>query len=98
MTTDITYDKETDLFTIVLTVPKTMRGEYTYGDGEWIQDAVCVYIDENLQEFCLSHTQYLDYKGSLQATQPIIYFNEQKEAEDFAEEHDLMIEYAPSRL
>lgn len=93
----IKYKKETDSFEISLSVPKTMRGTYTYGDesdGEWEQDAVCVWINEPHQEYGLFHTQYLDYKGALQATSPIIYFKTMREALLFAEEHNLMIEYA----
>lgn len=89
----IKYDAEMDEFVINLHVPRTMRGKDTYGDGEWEQDAVCVWIDNSTQEFGLWNTVYLDYKDSLQATYPIIYFDSQQEAIDFATKHRLMIEY-----
>jgi hypothetical protein len=87
----ITYEDGT--FTIALKVPRKMRGKYTYDDGEWEQDAVCVFIDNSREEYGLFHTQYLDYKDSLQATSPIIFFDSQKEAEEFAAKYRLMIEY-----
>lgn len=93
MKKEITYDKETTTFHINLEVPRKMKGDYTYGEGQWEQDAVCVYIDKSREEYGLFHTQYLDYKDSLQATAPIIHFNSQKEAENFAVEYGLMIEY-----
>lgn len=93
----IHYDEATDEFVINLHVPKTMRGTcYPYeDDGEqWEQDAVCVWIDNSRFEYGLYHTQYLDYKDSLQATSPIIFFDTQEEAERFAKTHSLMIEYS----
>lgn len=70
-----------------------MRGTFTYGDGEWEQSAVCVLINKAHEEYALYHTQYLDYKDSLQATAPICYFDNEQEAEKFADEHDLPVEY-----
>jgi hypothetical protein len=95
MTKTIKYDESKDEFVITLHVPKHMEGTYTYDpDITWQQTAVCVFINNSHEEYTLSHTQYLDYKDSLQATQSIIYFDTQKEAEDFAHEHGLMIEYS----
>ena len=71
-----------------------MRGSVTYGEGEWIADSVIVRIDEHLDEYGLYHTQYLDYKDSLQATSPIAFFDSKEEAENAAKEHGLSIEYA----
>ena len=81
---------------ISITVPLTMEGKYTYGEGEWTAPAVCVFIDENIQEYGLFHTQYLDYKDSLQATAPIVYFDSKEEALKTAEEFGLSIQYAHS--
>lgn len=94
MNREIIYNEATDSFEIKLIVPKTMTGANTYDEGTWEQDAVCVWIDEARLEYALCHTQYLDYKSSLQSTQPIIYFDEMKEALEFAEKYDLMVEYA----
>jgi len=79
---------------ISITVPLTMSGECTYGDGEWTAPAVCVYIDEKLQEYGLFHTQYLDYKNSLQATAPIAYFTSKEEALKASEDFGLSVQYA----
>lgn len=87
----ITYNKETDTFDIHITLPRKKKGGYTYGDGEWEQDALCVVIDEKYQEYTLNHTIYLDYKDSLQAGQTIVYFNNKQEAIDFAEKYELMV-------
>lgn len=94
MIQEIHYNENNDTFEIKLVVYKTMRGKDTYGDGEWEQDAVCVWIDEPRMDYSLNHTQYLDYKDSLQATNPIVYFKTMKEALAFAEKYDLMVEYA----
>ena len=84
-----------DSLHISIVVPKTMRGTYTYDEeAEWEQPAVCVYINERTQEFGLYHTQYLDYKDSLQATSPICFFYTKKEAEEIAERFDLPVEYS----
>ena len=92
---DIKYNKDTDSFEIFITVPRTQRGHYTYDEGSiWEQDAVCVWIDDAHMDYSLNHTQYLDYKDSLQATQPICFFYSKEEAEAFGKEHSLMIEYA----
>lgn len=83
---------------ISLTIPLTMKGEYTYGDGEWIAPAICVFIDENFQEYGLFHTQYLDYKdgNNLQATSMIVAFDSKEEALKTAQEFGLSIQYAHS--
>ena len=97
----IEYNKETDEFLITITVPKTKRGKFTLdtmvgvNDGpEWEADAVCVWVNDRWGEYALYHTQYLDYKDSLQATAPIIHFETKEEALKFAEEHNLMVEYS----
>jgi len=92
MKRDVKYKKET--FIVTLTFPRKMGGSYTYGEGKWEEDAVCIWIDEKRSEYSLNHTQYLDYKDSLQATSPIFYFDNKKEAENFAETYSLMTEYA----
>lgn len=94
MKKNIFYNKDTDEFVITLNVPRKMSGSYTYDeDNTWVQDAVCVWIDNSHYDYGLYNTQYLDYKDSLQATTPIIHFDSQKEAEEFAEKYKLMIEY-----
>lgn len=96
----IKYDEATGEFVITLNVPRKMSGKYTLDsmagieDGDtWEQDAVCVWIDNSRYDYGLYNTQYLDYKGSLQATSPIIHFDSEKEAEAFAVKYGLMIEY-----
>lgn len=87
--------KQNDSLHITIDVPLTMSGEYTYGEGQWTAPAVCVWIDEKMEEYGLFHTQYLDYKDSLQATAPIVYFGSKEEALKTAEEFSLSVEYAP---
>jgi len=79
---------------ISITVPRTQEGTDTYGDGTWVAPAVCVFIDEKREEYGLYHTQYLDYKDSLQATAPIAHFDSKKEALKAADEFELSVEYA----
>lgn len=93
MVKTIRYDESMEEFIVTLHIPHKMRGTYTYGDGEWETDAVCVWIDNSRYEFGLYHTQYLDYKDSLQATAPIFYFDNEKEALQLAEKYGLMVEY-----
>lgn len=90
-----------DFFTVTLTIPRKLTGRYTLDlmagieDGDtWEEDAVCVWINNAWDEYALHHTQYLDYKGSLQATNPIFHFDSQKEALDFAHKYGLMVEYS----
>lgn len=90
---EIKADKDNLYVSIV--VPRHMSDAYTYGEGTWEAPAVCVYIDENLQDFGLFHTQYLDYKDSLQATAPIAHFNSKEEALKAAEDFNLSVFYAP---
>lgn len=92
MTTKIT--KENDNLNISITVPLTMKGEYTYGDGEWEAPAVCIFIDEKRGEYGLFHTQYLDYKDSLQATAPIVFFDTKEEAMKVADDSSLPVQFA----
>lgn len=87
----ITHNKETNTFDIHITLPHKQKGEYTYGDGEWERDALCVVINEKYQEYTLNRTIYLDYKDSLQAGQTIVYFDNEQEAIDFAEKYELMV-------
>ena len=81
-----------------ITVPLTMKGKYTYGDGEWTAPAICVFIDERVQEYGLFHTQYLDYKdgNNLQATSMIAAFDSKEQALSAAKEFGLSIQYAHS--
>lgn len=88
-------EKVGDSLHIELSVPLTQRGKDTYGEGEWEAPAVCVYINERMEEYALYHTQYLDYKDSLQATAPIFHFDSREEAEKVAEEFNLPVEFAP---
>lgn len=85
--------KEGDNLEVSITVPLTISGPETYGEGEWTADGVVVVINEKMHEFALYHTQFLDYKGALQATAPIAHFDSKEEALKAAEEFDLSIEY-----
>lgn len=88
-----TVDFDGDTFKVTLEFKKEMSGTYMYDpDIEWTVDAVIVYINHDRYEYLLCHTQYLDYKDSLQATQPIIYFDNYEEAISFAEQYGLNIE------
>lgn len=90
----IAYNEDSDEFVITLVIPKTQRGTYMLDpEHTWEQDAVCVWIDRSRGDYALAHAHYLDYKDSLQATAPIIYFVTEKEAVSFAEKYKLMIEY-----
>ena len=92
---EIIYNKETDAFEVHLTIPRTQRGSYTYDDDvTWEQDAVCVCINDRMMDYSLNYMHYLDYKDALQATRPIIFFDSKEEAEAFAKNHKLMIEYS----
>lgn len=93
MTQSITSTKDT--FEIHISVPKKMTGTYMYNEDEtWEQSAVCVWIDKDRGEYGLYHTQYLDYKDSLQATHPIVFFESIEEAIVFAKKNNLAVEYA----
>lgn len=101
MKQEISYNEQDETFEIHITVPRYQSGvntiESMYDEpnpSTWTADNVCVWIRPSHLEFALSLTQYLDYKDSLQATQPICYFDSQKEAEAFAEKYGLMIEYS----
>lgn len=87
----ITHNTKTDAFDILITIPRKQKGKYTYGDGEWEQDALCVVINEKYQEYTLNHTIYLDYKDSLQVGPTIVYFDNKQEALDFAEKYELLV-------
>ncbi len=89
--------KERDNLILTITVPLSQSGKYTYGEGTWIMPALCVWIDDNLQDFSLNYTQYLDYKDSLQATSPIASFTSKEEALKAAEDFNLSVEYATPR-
>lgn len=82
---------------ISITVPLWMTGEYSYSYGKWEQPAVCIYINERMHEFGLFHTQYLDYKDSLQATAPIVHFDTREEALQVAEDFSLPVEFTPAQ-
>lgn len=88
------FDEEKQEFIITLRIPMYQSGEYTYGDGVWSQDSVCVYIDKKYCEYTLNHLNYLDYKDSLQTGGPILHFDSEQEALKFAEDYKLMVEYA----
>ncbi|MBT9167802.1 MAG: hypothetical protein DDT19_01145 [Syntrophomonadaceae bacterium] len=91
--TNMKIIKNGDNLEISLTIPLMMSGENTYGDGKWDAPAVCILINEEMDEYGLFHTQYLDYKDSLQATAPIIHFNTKEESLKIAEEFNLSVEY-----
>lgn len=77
---------------ISITVPLTITGHETYGDGEWKAPGVVVVYEMEADEWALYHTQFLDYKDALQATQPIAYFEDEKEAMKAAEEFGLQVQ------
>lgn len=87
-------EKSDNKLVLTIEVPLEMSGDYTYGEGIWTAPAVCVRIDDHLGDYGLFHTQYLDYKDSLQATAPIAYFDSKKEALEVAERFNLSVEYA----
>ena len=89
-------EADKDNLHISITVPRFMNGKHTYGDGEWTAPALCVYINEKTQEHGLFHTQYLDYKDSLQATWPVVYFSSKVEALKAAEDFGLSVMFAPT--
>lgn len=90
----MTVEETEDELVITIRVPKMMKGTYTYGDGEWEEPAVCVWINSKQEDYSLNHTQYLDYKDSLQSTSPIIHFDNEQEAVMFAEKYNLPVEYS----
>lgn len=94
LTKTITYDDETKVFDVKITIPRRQRGPYTYGDGEWEQDAVAIHINDRAEEYALSQAAYLDYKDDLQCTQPIVFFDTKEEALYFAEKYGLTVEFA----
>lgn len=91
----IAYDAEADEFTVTIKIPKHQTGTYMYDESQsWTQTNVCVFINPRYSEYTLNHLIYLDYKDSLQSGGTIIYFDNQDEAESFAKQHGLNIEYA----
>lgn len=88
---DIT--RKGDKLEISISVPLTITGPETYGDGEWSAPGVIVVINDKTEEYALYHTQFLDYKDSLQATSPIVYFESKEAAMEAAETLGLGIEF-----
>lgn len=89
-----TITKKDDKLFITIEVPLKMKGTYMYDEGvEWEQDAVCICIDNRRGEYSLNHTDYLDYKDSLQATEPICHFDSEEEAKLTAKKFNLPIQY-----
>jgi len=88
------YDEVSDEFTITLKIPKRQSGEYTYGDGRYTVDNVMVCIDKKYNVYTLNYVIYLDYKDSLQLGNPILHFDNEKEAVKFANDYKLMIQYS----
>lgn len=78
---------------MVVRIPLTQKGEYTYGEGTWEQDnLVGIVVKPNKgsddEEFYFAFTQYLDYKDDLQETAPAVYYYPkgdtfEKEVEEF---------------
>lgn len=85
--------KNGDNLEISITVPLTITGSETYGDGEWQAPGVVVVINDQMHEYALYHTQFLDYKDALQATSPIAHFESKEEAIEAAEEFGLQVEF-----
>ena len=86
--------KNGDNLEIGITVPLTITGGGSYDGPDWSAPGVVVYINENLEEYALYHTQFLDYKDSLQATSPIAHFDSKEEALKAAEEFGLNVQTA----
>jgi hypothetical protein len=82
---------------IFQSVPLMMKGQDTYGDGEWEAPAVCIFLNDRTAEYGLFHTQFLDYKDSLQATSPICFFETKEEAEKVGQEFGLAVLYAQAQ-
>ncbi len=85
--------KNGDKLEISIAVPLTITGHDTYGDGKWSAPGIVVGINKRLDEYALFHTQFLDYKDSLQATSPIAYFDSEEEALKVAEEFGLQVHH-----
>lgn len=95
MKEEIIYNDSEKCFEVHMKIPHKMTGVHSLDENiKWEEDAVCIYINENMEEYGLFHTQYLDYKDSLQATQAIVFFNSKEEALDFGTKYNLMIEYS----
>ena len=84
--------KNGDNLEVSITVPLTITGSVTYGEGEWSAEGVVVVHERKSDQWALYHTQFLDYKDALQATMPIAYFESEEEARKAAEEFDLQIQ------
>lgn len=85
------YDEVQEEIVATVRIPKKQTGEYTYGDGTWTEDNVCVYIDNRMCDYTLNHLIYLDYKDSLQVGAPILHFDSKELALKFAEDFHLQI-------
>lgn len=95
MKKEITYNDSENCFEVYMKIPRKQTGVHSLDESiKWEEDAVCIYINENMEEYGLFHTQYLDYKDSLQATQVITFFDSKQEALNFADKYNLMIEYS----
>lgn len=74
---------------IIITLPRWQSGEYTYGGGEYRAPALCVYYNDDYDEYSLNHQIYLDYKDSLQVGMDILRFENKEQAVAFASKHKL---------
>ena len=83
--------KNGDNLEVSITVPLTITGPDTYGDGEWSAPGVVVVYEQKIDEWALYHTQFLDYKDALQPTMSIAYFESEEEARKVADEFGLQI-------
>lgn len=67
---------------LVVRIPLTQKGTYTYGDGEWEQDNLIGVWCENangMGEGSISLLNYLDYKDDLQEGMPLVMFYDREE-------------------
>lgn len=65
---------------LVLCIPLTQKGSYTYGEGEYEVDNL-VGIDNGEYDYTISYLNYLDYKDDFQEGMPIINITEKEEFE-----------------
>lgn len=89
----IEFNEQKQALIVTFDLPLKQSGDYTYGDGRWTVDALCVHINKKFCEYTLNHAIYLDYKDSLQTGYPIFTFDSEEEGVQFAKDYNLMVTY-----
>src|SRR3990167_6620391 len=77
---------------LVIRIPLTQKGSYTYGDGEWeVQNLIGVWVEKEngMGEGSLSQANYLDYKDDLQEGMPIVMFYEKEELVEVCRKYNI---------